>query len=136
MDTFAAFITDRCAEGRNCFVTSAMLYKVYRSWCEDTGERPDTQTAVGKRLRERGYSEGKQGGKRGWFGITLAENGIQQEMDTLDTLDTFSGENVYERKHDRKGGKSRPNVSNDDKNPPVRPVNGCTSEGNEWEETI
>ncbi len=136
MDTFAAFITDRCAEGRNCFVTSAALYKAYRGWCEDTGERPDSQTAVGKRLRERGYSEGKQGGKRGWFGLTLAEHAIQQEMDTLDTLDTFSGKNVYERNYDQKGGKSRPNVSNDDEKQPAPPINDPTSEGGEWEETI
>jgi len=139
MDTFAAFITDRCAEGRNGFVTSAMLYKAYRAWCEDTGERPDTQTAVGKRLRERGYREGKQGGKRGWFGLTLAEIGIPQEMDTLDRLDTFSGENGYERKHDRKDGKSRPNVSNvsnNDEPLPTPPTNDPTGEGDEWEETI
>jgi len=64
------------------------------------------------------------------------EVGVQHDADMCPPLPLPAR---IERKHDRKGGKSRPNVSNvsnDDKNPPAPPVNSPTSEGNEWEETI
>lgn len=50
---------------------SGDLYASYRTWSMDNGLRPASSTALGRRLDERGYSRGKSGGVRVWFGLSL-----------------------------------------------------------------
>ena len=38
-------------------VQAKLLYDAYKAWCEENGERWDSQTMVGKRLTERGYTK-------------------------------------------------------------------------------
>ena len=45
-------------------------------WCDDTGEKPETQKMFGMRLRERGFvsskiKRGPDKDRKGWFGIGL-----------------------------------------------------------------
>ncbi len=47
------------------------LYGAYQKWCEATGERPMTQTAMGKRLTERGFEQARTRDARRWRGIGL-----------------------------------------------------------------
>ena len=47
------------------------LYKIYLKWCEDEGERPVSNRAVIKYLRERGFGERKLGGVMCWTGIRI-----------------------------------------------------------------
>lgn len=47
------------------------LYKIYLQWCEDEGERPVSNRAVIKYLRERGFGERKLGGTMCWTGIRI-----------------------------------------------------------------
>jgi P4 family phage/plasmid primase-like protien len=47
------------------------LYKIYLKWCEDEGERPVSNRAVIKYLRERGFGERKLGGAMCWTGIRI-----------------------------------------------------------------
>lgn len=73
MDVMGAFISDRCEIGTNYRETSALLYREYTRWCEDTGERPLTQRAFGQRILERGIESIKStGGTRVWDGIRIA----------------------------------------------------------------
>jgi putative DNA primase/helicase len=65
MDQLAAFITDCCEVNQDQRAYASDLYKAYKLWCEDAGERRDTQTKFGRRLTEKGYENGGKGGARG-----------------------------------------------------------------------
>jgi putative DNA primase/helicase len=76
MDTLAAFIEDRCIVRRDAVAQATPLYKEYRMWCDDAGERPETQKTFGMRLTERGFesarsSSGVNKGRKIWHGIGL-----------------------------------------------------------------
>jgi len=71
MDSLASFISDRCIEKSQCRANTGTLYDQYRTWCEETGESVMTKTALGRKLTERGYKNGKARGKRIWLGIGL-----------------------------------------------------------------
>jgi hypothetical protein len=52
------------------------LYKQYQMWCDDAGEKPETQKMFGMRLRERGYVNAKitcgpHKDRKGWRGIGI-----------------------------------------------------------------
>jgi hypothetical protein len=76
MDTLAAFIEDRCVVRKEAVAPATPLYKQYQIWCDDTGEKPETQKMFGMRLRERGFASdkikrGPHKDRKGWFGIGL-----------------------------------------------------------------
>ncbi len=76
MDTLAAFIEDRCIVREEAVAPATPLYKQYQMWCDDAGERPETQKMFGMRLRERGFvsdkiKRGPHKDRKGWFGIGL-----------------------------------------------------------------
>jgi hypothetical protein len=65
MDQLAAFIADCCEARPHHRAYASDLYKSYKLWCEETGERRETQTKFGRRLTEKGYENGGKGGARG-----------------------------------------------------------------------
>jgi len=65
MDLLAGFIADCCKTGADHRAYASDLYKAYKLWCDDTGERHETQTKFGRRLTEKGYENGGKGGARG-----------------------------------------------------------------------
>src|SRR5918998_2702573 len=76
MDTLAAFIEDRCVVREGIVAPATPLYKQYQMWCDDAGEKPETQKMFGMRLRERGFENGKikrgpHKDLKGWFGIGI-----------------------------------------------------------------
>jgi P4 family phage/plasmid primase-like protien len=76
MDTLAAFIEDRCVVREGLVAPATPLYKQYQMWCDDAGEKPETQKMFGMRLRERGFvsdkiKRGPHKDRKGWFGIGL-----------------------------------------------------------------
>jgi putative DNA primase/helicase len=76
MDTLAAFIEDRCVVREGIVAPATPLYKHYQMWCDDAGEKPETQKMFGMRLRERGFvsdkiKRGPHKDRKGWFGIGL-----------------------------------------------------------------
>ncbi|MFO0790468.1 MAG: phage/plasmid primase, P4 family [Pirellulales bacterium] len=56
-DTLGEFLRDRCYVGDGCFVRAGQLFKTYKPWAEDRGERTDTQTRFGLRVVERGFAK-------------------------------------------------------------------------------
>jgi putative DNA primase/helicase len=77
MDVLAAFIDEECIVAEHASATAKALYGAYRVWCEDNGERPESQRRFGSRLKERGFESGRMttGARKGaveWYGIGLA----------------------------------------------------------------
>jgi putative DNA primase/helicase len=78
MDVLAAFIDEECIVADHASATAKALYGAYKAWCEDNGERPESQRRFGSRLKERGFESGRMttGARKGavkWYGIGLAE---------------------------------------------------------------
>lgn len=80
MDTIGHFLDDCCEIGDPLmpgFVVSAKdLYQAYKQWCMDAGERPDSQRALGLKLKDRGLqnetiTSGPSKGRTEWLGIKL-----------------------------------------------------------------
>ena len=64
MDVLAVFLEERCVAHPQAQVGATELYQAYRTWCEATGERPETQTKFGERLGERGFTKWRDGSGR------------------------------------------------------------------------
>src|SRR5918993_3682790 len=76
MDTLAAFLDEECVVREGMVAPATPLYKQYQMWCDDAGEKPETQKLFGMRLRERGFTSdkikrGPHKDRKGWFGIGL-----------------------------------------------------------------
>jgi putative DNA primase/helicase len=77
MDVLAAFIDEECVVSEHATASAKALYSAYRSWCEEYGEKVESQRRFGGRLKERGFENGKitAGPHKGnveWYGIGLA----------------------------------------------------------------
>jgi putative DNA primase/helicase len=57
MDQLGQFITDSCVEGESLEFPVSTLYAAYKDWAEKGGEKALTQTAFGRKLRERGFEK-------------------------------------------------------------------------------
>ena len=88
MDVISAFLKDCCEQGTDGWVYARELYKAYRGWCEETGERPEPQKKFGGRLKDRGHAS-RRGGSRGaalydglqlgGYGEALAEGSLTHQ---------------------------------------------------------
>jgi putative DNA primase/helicase len=77
MDVLAAFIDEECIVAEHASATAKALYSAYREWCEENGERPESQRRFGGRLKERGFESARitTGARKGaveWHGIGLS----------------------------------------------------------------
>jgi putative DNA primase/helicase len=77
MDVLAAFIDEECIVVDSATATAKALYSAYKAWCDENGEKPESQRRFGGRLKERGFENGKitAGPYKGnveWYGIGLA----------------------------------------------------------------
>ena len=78
-DVLGEFIAEVCVEAPRGEVLSSVLYASYAEWCENTGERPLSQKALGMRLKDRGYEGGKdKRGQRIWKGLKLRGYGFDR----------------------------------------------------------
>ena len=73
MDILADFLASYCDVDVPDQTPKGDLYDAYKSWAEDNGERPLSQTKLGRLLKERGFQDGRTGKQRHWFGIRLKE---------------------------------------------------------------
>jgi len=83
MDTLADFLADRCVTAPTATVSAKDLYAAYQGWCDETGERPQTQKAIGLRLAERGFDSAQVGKARTrtWFGLGLVTHNTPPDGD-------------------------------------------------------
>jgi P4 family phage/plasmid primase-like protien len=96
MDTLAAFIEDKCVVREGMVAPATPLYKQYQMWCDDAGEKPETQKMFGMRLRERGFvsdkiKRGPHKDRKGWFGIGLRADHPDPEGPESRNNDASSG---------------------------------------------
>jgi len=52
-------------------VSSTDLYASYRSWAIDSGMKPASKVALGRRMGERGYRYKRSNGQTKWLGLSL-----------------------------------------------------------------
>jgi putative DNA primase/helicase len=76
MDVLAAFLDEECLVADDAHASAKALYSAYKAWCEENGERPESQRRFGGRLKERGFESGRMttGPRKGasvWYGIGL-----------------------------------------------------------------
>ncbi len=76
MDVLAAFLSDRCVVHERASALATPLYHEYREWCEETGERVESQKKFGSRLGERGFesrrrTSGDGKGQTEYIGVGL-----------------------------------------------------------------
>ncbi len=70
-DVLGDFIADCCRTGQDEKVTANALYIAYTNWCKDSGERPRSKTAFGRRLAERGFASDRTMRDRWWYGLSV-----------------------------------------------------------------
>ncbi len=77
MDTIGDFLRDRCEEADGLSARSSAIYEAYKQWCQETGEKAESQKALSGRLEERGLK--KERDMRGifWSGIAVAPEEAQ-----------------------------------------------------------
>ena len=85
MDVLAAFFEECCVFDKRAEVGASDLYKAYTRWCEAAGERGESQTYFGTRLRERGLTSHKGHACKVWRGIGL------KAADAADSVHSIPG---------------------------------------------
>ncbi len=70
-DILAGFLADCCIMGGQYKATAKELFNAYQTWCEGQGEKPQTQTIFGRRLRERNLTNDRNNKGVFWIGIGL-----------------------------------------------------------------
>ena len=73
MDTLADFLEECCVQDPQAWVPASKLHASHSQWCEKTGAGGLSSTALGLRLRERGFTDGRVGNPqvRGWYGLRV-----------------------------------------------------------------
>jgi len=90
-DELGEFIEENCVVGPKFEVTKSALHRDYQIWASMQGVKmPLKPKAFAKRMRARGFLEGKRGGVRYWSGILV---GAQ----IMASISTREGATKYER---------------------------------------
>jgi len=71
MDQFGGFLDDGCVVEPEAIVTAKELFAAYQAWAEANGEKPRSQKALSKGLKERGYESFRTRHARCWRGLRL-----------------------------------------------------------------
>jgi hypothetical protein len=70
-DIVGEWLAECCIMSPSYETEGPLLYRRYRTWCEDNGHRPSSNTVLGRRLSERSLTVRRSNGKRFWSGICL-----------------------------------------------------------------
>jgi putative DNA primase/helicase len=68
-DIIGDFITECLVKDPAAQIASADIYGLYKTYCEEAGERTMSQTKLGMELSECGYEKGRASSKTVWFGL-------------------------------------------------------------------
>jgi putative DNA primase/helicase len=85
-DVLGQFLTERCYEAADTWVSKDDLFQAYEKWCEGNREQAVGKREFGTRILERGIGERRTMATRLWQGIGL----IDDTNDTNDTDDVDS----------------------------------------------
>ncbi len=70
-DTLAGFLAERCVLDPESWSSASELYRAYRQWAEDAGERPMSKRRFGQMLAERGFKLDRANRPMVWVGLAL-----------------------------------------------------------------
>jgi putative DNA primase/helicase len=102
MDVLGAFLKECCKQGPDENEAAGDLYETYKLWCQDGGERAETQRRFGTQLKERGferYRGGANGGHR-WRRVSLLthwKERISRDSDPSDPKVSFTAKKSKSR---------------------------------------
>lgn len=71
MDAVGAFLTDMTDRQSGAQTTLDEMYEAWSKWCEDTEEYNPGKRKLGTALKERGYTQGRNGRSRWWQDVSL-----------------------------------------------------------------
>jgi putative DNA primase/helicase len=96
MDVLSAFIEECCELGPSHRTSASLIYGAYLKWCENNGEHPMTQRALGMRLAEKGFKSSRTGSTRYWEGIRVIDEADLVLMTHVTHHDASFGNYPYE----------------------------------------
>ena len=71
MDVISDFIGECCIKEPMAEMKAKILYDTFKKWCEESGEKTITQTALGIKLKERGFEKERKRDGYHWIGFGL-----------------------------------------------------------------
>ena len=80
MDVMAQFFDDCCVLGSKYTCKVSELYDVYCKWCEDNRVHEVSSIILTKKLKDRGYRQGKNMSYRYWDGIGITQSTKQESF--------------------------------------------------------
>ena len=81
-DRIGLFLNEETRQGEGASIPIKNLYAIYRTWCEDRGEKPMTQTAFQKKLAERSVELEGVGSRAMVKGYSLMPRSVPSESGT------------------------------------------------------
>jgi putative DNA primase/helicase len=72
-DALGRFIDECCELDVNARIKTSELFKAYKTWCDENGERAEKNNEFGKNLRKRDFKPSKSGSTRFFNGIQLLD---------------------------------------------------------------
>ena len=72
-DLLGRFFDEKCITAELFEVKSSELYKVYKTFCEEAGERYDSANKFAMQMREKGFEKKKRKDGNYWLGIKVVE---------------------------------------------------------------
>ena len=93
-DRLALFLEEETLRSEGASITVKQLFLVYRTWSEDRGERPMTQIAFDRKMRERNLKIEGSGAKATVFGLQMAPRPVPLGGDSDWSLLTRTARNL------------------------------------------
>jgi P4 family phage/plasmid primase-like protien len=72
-DIPALYVAERCETGPDLKVQSSLLYRNYKSWCDDYGHKAQSITSIAEDWRRLGFERSEVMGLRYWRGVSLKQ---------------------------------------------------------------
>lgn len=78
-DLIGQWIDERCSTGLGHKTTSNTLFASWSNWADAGSHFKGNQKSLGDALRQRGFTNGKVGRDRGWFGLCPVRTSLAEE---------------------------------------------------------
>ena len=93
-DRIALFIEEETIKSEGASITVKQLFMIYRAWSEDRGERPMTQIAFDRKMRERGLKVEGSGAKATIYNLQMAPRQVPMSSTPDWSLITRTAKNI------------------------------------------
>lgn len=94
-DRLGGFISSCLNIRKDAFTSSSDMFRAYKKWCEDNGERPSTQRSLARQLKSHGFAPSRTRASRGWDGVEIG-SGESFHAYREETFESSEYENDFE----------------------------------------